>query len=158
MSKLADYGIVLLLHAARGGSATVHTARGLAELAALPLPTVTKLLKCLARAGLLVSQRGAAGGYQLARDPDAITIYEAMSAVDGPPALTQCTDDGVGDCQREAICPTRTNWRLINRTVVQALQNLTLADMAAPPSHHLAAWRGKSQVVPLLNLASRKAP
>jgi DNA-binding IscR family transcriptional regulator len=63
LSKLADYGIVLLSYMA-GDTSTVHTARDLAEASSLRLPTVSKILKALARSELLVSHRGANGGYR----------------------------------------------------------------------------------------------
>ena len=152
MSKLADYGMVLLLHAAGDpGAGEVHTARSLAQAARLPRPTVTKILKSLTRAGLLTSQRGVAGGYALARPLEAITIVDVLSAIDGPPALTQCTDASAAECERETICPTRANWRLIHRTVLSALESLTLADLAAPPKR-------VSRLVTLHSLAERNAP
>jgi FeS assembly SUF system regulator len=134
MSRLADYGMVLLLNAAKEPApASVHTARSLSLATRLPLPTVTKILKRLTRAGILTSQRGAAGGYALARPIAEINLVEVLSAIDGPPALTQCTEQGAENCERETICPTRTNWRLIHQTVVSALESLSLADLAAPP-------------------------
>ena len=69
ITKEADYGIVLLSHFAAGGDGSVHTARDLAEQAHLPLPMVGKILKSLARNGLLLSLRGVHGGYRLARSP-----------------------------------------------------------------------------------------
>ncbi len=149
MTKLADYGMVLLLEAAREpGLGSVHTARSLASSTQLPLPTVTKILKRLTRAGLLTSQRGASGGYALARPVDEINLVEVLSAIDGPLALTQCTDMSAEDCERETICPTRANWRLIHKTVLAALERLTLADLAAPP-------REVSRLVTLQALAHR---
>jgi FeS assembly SUF system regulator len=151
MSKLADYSMVLLLHAARTPApGQVHTARSLALATGLPLPTVTKVLKRLTRGGLLRSQRGASGGYALARPIGDINLVEVLTAIDGPPALTQCTDSSTEDCERERICPTRANWRLIHRTVVNALENLTLADLAAPP-------RRVSRLLTLEGLAERSA-
>lgn len=151
MSKLADYAMALLLHAAKDPDlGEVHTARGLAMTAQLPLPTVTKVLKRLTRAGLLTSQRGATGGYSLSKPLVDINLVEVLSAIDGPPALTQCTDSSADDCERESICPTRANWRLIHKTVLSALENLTLADLAAPP-------RQVSRLVTLHGLAQRSA-
>ena len=66
MTKLTDYGIVLLTHFAAHDDQVAHTARELALETRLPLPTVGKLLKQLSRGGLLASQRGTKGGYSLA--------------------------------------------------------------------------------------------
>lgn len=128
---MADYGVILMVQLARTG-AQWTTATELADSAALPLPTVSKLLKQLAAAGLLSSHRGAAGGYGLAREPADISVAEVISALDGPIALTECmTSDGVA-CEIEALCPTRTNWRQINNALVEALERVSLAEMARP--------------------------
>ena len=132
MSKLADYGILLMMHAGGKPGEEHHTARSLALEANLPLPTVTKILKSLTRAGLLASHRGQGGGYSTTRDNDQISVIEVISAIDGPFGLTQCTSSEV--CGREMFCPTRDNWQIITETVLDALTGLTLAQMARPVS------------------------
>ena len=69
LSRITDYGIVLMAHLAEHPEGAPHNAREVAAETSLPLPVVSKVLKSLARAGLLVSQRGAKGGYALARPP-----------------------------------------------------------------------------------------
>jgi FeS assembly SUF system regulator len=131
IAKLTDYGIVLLTHFAREGQRSVLNARDLAEGAGLPLPTVSKLLKLLSKAGLLASHRGVAGGYSLARPPAEITLAQVIGALEGPIAMTECSDDAHG-CSLEPVCPTQSNWRKINTAVRAALDGLTLAEMARP--------------------------
>ena len=65
MSRLTDYGIVLMSYMAAHRERAINAAE-LAAAAQLPLPTVSKLLRLLAREELLVSQRGVKGGYTLA--------------------------------------------------------------------------------------------
>ena len=137
LSKLADYGIVLATFCARApsvGAAVVstYTARELAERAGIPLPTVGKILKALCRGGVLVSHRGAHGGYGLARPAETISVTEIIQALDGPIAMTECTAAIAGLCDIEQACPVRSNWQIINRTVAQALGKLTLSQMTIP--------------------------
>ncbi len=134
IAKLTDYGIVLLTHFARESVAPVLNARDLAAEASLPLPTVSKLLKLLSRAGLLVSHRGVAGGYSLARRPAEVTVAQIIAALEGPIAVTECSSDEHGLCTLEPTCPTQSNWRKINTAVRRALDDLTLADMVTPVS------------------------
>ena len=96
--KLTDYGIVLLTYFAVGGETSVRTARELAAKAHLPLPTVSKILKSLARSSLLVAHRGIKGGYSLARAPEEITVAEIVAALEGPLALTECSASAPGLC------------------------------------------------------------
>jgi FeS assembly SUF system regulator len=129
MNRLTDYGIVLLAHVAREGG-TGHSARELAAATRIPQPTVGKLLKLLVREGLLVSQRGREGGYALARDPRDLSLAEVIAALEGPISLTECNLPVT--CEHETGCPTRTNWQLVNRTILDALSRLSLAEMARP--------------------------
>ncbi len=138
LNKLTDYGFVLLTHLASreagsgGASASGANARELAADARLPLPTVTKLLKMLTSAGLLESHRGTKGGYTLSRPASQITVADALAALEGAVSLTECSQPGL--CAHEHGCPTRGNWQIINRTVVDALSRLTLAEMTRPMS------------------------
>ena len=91
LSRLTDYGIVLMAHLASREAGTTHNAREVAAEAGLPLPVVSKILKALARDGLLESQRGSKGGYSLSRAPEEITVPEMISALEGPIGLTECT-------------------------------------------------------------------
>ena len=128
---MADYGVILMVQLARM-PAQVTTAADLADSTALPAPTVSKLLKQLSRAGLLDSHRGTKGGYAIARRHSEITVADIVSAVEGPIALTECMTSEGAVCEIEALCPTRTNWRQINDALVEALDNVSLADMAKP--------------------------
>src|SRR5687767_13252096 len=124
ISKLTDYGIVLLTHLARDAQRAVYSTRELAEDSQLPLPTVEKLLKRLSRSDLLVSERGMNGGYRLARDPERITIADVIVSLEGPIGLTECAAHAEA-CGLEGICPTKTHWKKINDTVLGALRGLT---------------------------------
>jgi len=130
MSKLADYGTVIMTAMAREPDA-VHSASSIATATGVATPTVSKVLKVLARGGVVESLRGINGGYLLARLPERITLAEVISAVDGPIGMTECTVLP-GLCTHEAACAVRANWQKVNRVIYEALQQVTLADMAGP--------------------------
>jgi len=130
ITKQTDYGIVLLTHLAAQPERQ-YNAPELAAEAHLPLPMVSKILKLLARENLLLSHRGVKGGYSLARQPEAISMAEIISALEGPIAITECISVE-GDCSHEPLCPVRSNWRRINQAVRSALAGITLAEMAHP--------------------------
>ena len=136
VTKLADYGIVMLTHmASRGGASS--NARDMARDARLPLPVVSKILKLLTRNGLLESRRGIKGGYGLARKPEQITVAEIIRALEGPIAVTECNDRVHGLCGLQTACPVSANWHLINDAIYQALEKITLAEMTHPLSRQL---------------------
>ena len=151
--KLTDYGIVLLTYFVGDGESSVRTARELAAKAHLPLPTVSKILKALARSSLVISHRGIAGGYSLARAPEEISVAEIIAALEGPLALTECSASAPGLCDLEAVCPVRSNWRKINDVVRGALAQLSLADMSRPLKVHAVRARiTASTAIPHLTL------
>lgn len=130
LGKLADYATALMTAMAAAPS-RVHTAQDLAGRTHVSAPTAAKLLKLLARGGLVESLRGAHGGYRLSRAPERITVAEIIGAVEGPIAVTECSEHRSG-CSIESSCATRANWRLINRAIREALEAVSLAQMAAP--------------------------
>jgi len=157
ITKLTDYGIVLLSHIARDAQMQVHNVRDLAAESHLPLPTVSKILKTLARQGLLVSHRGVKGGYHLARRPEEISVAEIISALDGPIAVTDCSPNASGRCDLENLCCVRSNWQRINLAVRDTLEAISLADMAhpLPPTPGLWGNRNKRKKIEVLELCPR---
>ena len=126
ITKIADYGFILLTHMAKGGNETLYNAKDLSEEIGLPLPTVSKVLKILTQGGILKSHQGSKGGYSLARLADQISAAEVIEAIEGPVALTDCSSaDG---CDRN--CQVSPRWQQVNNAVIGALEGLTLADMA----------------------------
>ncbi|MPW23006.1 SUF system Fe-S cluster assembly regulator [Paraburkholderia sp. CNPSo 3157] len=130
MSKLADYATVIMITMARDPDA-VKSAGSLAEATGIPAPTVSKVMKTLARGGVLASARGVSGGYQLALPPQRIMLSDVIAVVDGPFGMTECSALP-GLCTQEAVCSARANWQKINRLIFEALSQVSLADMASP--------------------------
>lgn len=131
LSKLADYATVLMasLSQDEGGKLS---AQALAERTRLEAPTVSKLLKQLAQADLVMSTRGASGGYRLARPAAEISIADIIAAIEGPLGMTECSIHS-GLCGRENYCTVSSNLRKISAAVEGALRAVTLVDMTAPP-------------------------
>jgi len=131
ISKLTDYGIVLLATFAERPFGATCNARELALATHLPFPMVGKVLKTLAQAELLVSHRGARGGYALARAPESITVAEIIEALEGPIALVEC-NAGPGHCEQETSCHVRAPWQRIHSTIRTTLSHVTLRGLVGP--------------------------
>lgn len=131
LTNLADYAVVVMTAAARVPEARLSAAK-IAEVTAIPMPTVAKLMGTLARAGLLTASRGVSGGFSLARAAETISIAAVVEAVDGPIALTNCLSVDAHDCAIEGHCAVRGHWGPINRAVRAALEAVTLADLLLP--------------------------
>jgi FeS assembly SUF system regulator len=139
VSKLTDYGIGLMTSLARRESPDPVTARELSEVMGLPLPTVSKLLKVLSGQGLLLSTRGASGGYALARTPEQITLVDMVEALDGPMALTECSGSAACACELEVACGLKANWNWINQQLLGTLRGITLQNMVGSVARDLRA-------------------
>jgi len=135
LSRLTDYGILLMTMVARDSEQRPKAARDLADEANLPLPTVSKILKILLGHELLLSHRGVKGGYNLARAPQEISVAQIIEAMEGPIGLTECSSED-GNCDLLSFCPMRSNWAVISDAMREALQKVKLADLVTPP--HLA--------------------
>jgi FeS assembly SUF system regulator len=143
LSKLTDYAVVVLVRL--GGMEGVQTSPGIAAATGIPEPTVAKVLKTLAAADLVSSQRGARGGYRLNRSLTAIPIADVIAAVDGPIALTACVDGSLSGCESQGLCPMRGRWDPVNEAIRVALSSITLAEMQIAL---LPAFRGSATRTP----------
>ncbi|QXP84211.1 SUF system Fe-S cluster assembly regulator [Methylococcus sp. ANG] len=132
ISKLTDYAIIILGQMARSDEQTFAAAE-LADQTSIAMPTASKILKALARAGIVTSTRGSRGGYALAQKPEHTSVARIIGALEGPIALTECSAEQAL-CQQSSSCDVRSHWNVINRAVQTALESVSLADMIRPVS------------------------
>tara|TARA_Y100000590_G_scaffold416580_1_gene515432 strand:+ start:107 stop:655 length:549 start_codon:yes stop_codon:yes gene_type:complete len=127
ISKLTDYGTLILAQLALEKEG-IYSAHQVAESTHLARPTVSKLLKALSQAGLVTSQRGAQGGYTLARPPEEISAAQIIDALEGPVAITECSSEH-GLCNLESFCQVGSAWQRINIKIRKALEEVSLTDL-----------------------------
>ena len=131
ISRLTDYGTMLLVHLAQQGDRRC-AASDVAAATRVALPTAQKLLKVLARAGLVESARGADGGYRLARPAETISAAEIVTVLEGPVAITECSTDD-SRCELESLCLVGGAWQRINQAILGALEDISLDELQGPP-------------------------
>lgn len=133
VSKMTDYSVVILSCFVASMPGTLLNASELSERTHLPLPTVSKILKILAKADILYSRRGVQGGYVLDRYADDISVAEIVTAIDGPIALTACVDTGDEvDCNVEPLCPMSGGWDKLNAAVKASFEKVSLREISSP--------------------------
>ena len=93
---------------------------------------MAKVLQKLAREGVLQARHGAAGGYQLARDPGQISALDVISAIDGPVLITSCVTNH-GNCDATPRCSVREPLRRVNESILQVLSSVTISQMSEDP-------------------------
>jgi FeS assembly SUF system regulator len=135
MSKLTDYATVVLASLAQEPGRH-RAAAELADSTRLSRPTVRKVLKGLQRAGMVISSRGAKGGYRLARRPENITATQILDVFEGPIAITECSGAS-SRCGIERQCRVGGGWRRVNAAIRRALDDVTLHQLAGLESAEL---------------------
>ena len=130
LTHLADYAVVLMTAAARRAAGARLSATELSGETGVPLPTAQKLMGQLAGAGLLTSVRGAGGGFALARPAADISLADIVEAVEGPIALTMCSDGVNHDCALDAHCRVKPHMGIVGNAVRGALGAVSLTELA----------------------------
>lgn len=130
ISKLADYGTVVMVHLAKHGQELCN-ARDIALHTHLSVPTVSKILKRLTSAGLLTSVRGVAGGYRLQRPANEISVSQIIFALEDHRGFTECSLQP-NECSLQGVCTIQGNWRLISHAIETALDSVSLEAFAKP--------------------------
>ena len=131
LTHLADYAVVMMTAAARRDAGARLSATELAEETGVPLPTAQKLMQRLAAAGLLTGQRGAGGGYALARPVTDISLADIVEAVEGPIAMTMCADGVNHNCILDAHCRVKPHMGIVGAKVRGALGAVSLQELAS---------------------------
>ena len=135
VTKMTDYASILLACLAQEPD-KVHSATELAERAKLELPTVSKVLKPLAQAGLVDGFRGSQGGYRLAKAAAEINLYEVVEAMEGRLGMTECSGEH-SQCEHEPHCGIQDHWQKINDVIASALKSVSIAEMSRPTSKRI---------------------
>lgn len=130
ISKLADYGTVVMVYLAKH-SPQLCNARAIAMHTHLAVPTVSKLLKRLTAARLLISVRGVSGGYRLQRLATEISVTDIIYALDEDRGLTECSLQP-NECSLRGVCHVQGNWQLISQGIASALDSVSLEALAKP--------------------------
>ncbi len=147
LTKKADYGLMALKYLAEQPRSTAVSAKDIAEAYRIPPPLLAKILQRLAKVGLVRSTAGMNGGYVLARESSAITVFEVILAVDGPLFLTACSS-GARPCDLNDSCTIKEPMARVNESITGLLKGIRIGDLvdadpqrAAKPDHPLVSIR-----------------
>ena len=132
LTKKADYGLMAMKHLAERADAGACSAKDVADAYGIPQEALAKILQRLVKAGLLLSQHGANGGYTLARAANKISAFEVIRAIDGPLFITSCITVR-GECGQSGRCTIREPLRRVNESIEQVLRRITISEMKEEP-------------------------
>ena len=88
-----------------------------------------QIVVLLSKGNLLRTNRGAQGGYRLAKRPDDITVGEILRLTEGSLAPVSCLEEGSAECPRREGCPTVYIWEGLDRAIRDYLDGITVADI-----------------------------
>lgn len=136
LSRLTDYAFIILSEMVRAGDERL-SATAISESTGVSEPTASKVMKILAKSGVLLSVRGAKGGYVLAAVPEQISVARVVEVMEGPIALTACVEESDDRCAIETSCPLRGRWNPVNMIIQSALEGVSLQDLVEDKPHHI---------------------
>lgn len=130
LTQTSETAVRALIYLALVQSEEPLTPRHIAEHLGTSPTYMAKITRQLVKANILRSQRGAAGGVSLARDPEKITLLAVMEASQGLLVGNYCEE--ISD-HLEPVCAFHRAMKEAHHAVVSVLTRWTLADLMARP-------------------------
>ena len=144
VSRMADYAILLVCKMSNDEN-KVYSSQELSIITSLKITTISKILTKLTKANVTDSIRGVSGGYKLTMQAEDISVGNIIDIIDGKVALTVCVEEGENhNCDLVSLCPSQSNWQIINNTVREALNSVSIAEMANPFVSNFQYKKGKN--------------
>ncbi len=157
VSTKGEYGVRIMVDLARHFGGRPRSLTDISQAEALPLAYLEQLVKLLRESDppLVVSTRGAHGGYKLSRNPQNITMGEVVRVLEGPISPMICATEGEASqiCNFIDSCKTKYLWTRVRDAVAQTLDSITLADLAINAEEHTT-----TQFIALTDIHLNKQP
>ncbi len=131
LSRTAAYALKTVLYLAEHGQAGPVRAGIMARALDVPQNYLSKTCHVLAGAGVLVSVRGPAGGFRLARDPRRMSLLSVVRHFDPVGGTRRCLF-GQPTCSDRAACAVHQYWKRAADEVAHFFRTTTVADIVAP--------------------------
>jgi Rrf2 family iron-sulfur cluster assembly transcriptional regulator len=129
LTRAGDYGIYGVLYLARQPKGKIVSLSEVSKAEGIPEKFLAKIFQNLTRTGLIISHRGARGGFSMARPADQITVKELMEAIQGPICFSKCLSE-LQDCEKKEVCKLRAILLKAQEHTVKLLSQKTVADLA----------------------------
>ncbi len=146
LTRAADYAARVMIQLAMLPIGTRSSRSALARASEVPEQFLAKILQALVRSGLVVSQRGASGGFALGRPPAEVTMLDVLSAVEGPLFLNRCVNPAEG-CNRHSWCAAHELWVEAQAAMVEVLRKRSILELARESAEKLASAKANRCVL-----------
>ncbi len=136
LSTKGRYATRIMVTLALRGGAQPARKQEIAEAENISADYVEQILMRLKAAGLVLSHRGARGGFSLAVKPDKLTVYTVLVATEGPLDLVPCAET---DCDQLTTCVTREVWEAASAALEKVFKSTTIGELARNALRHRSA-------------------
>jgi Rrf2 family iron-sulfur cluster assembly transcriptional regulator len=131
LSTKGRYGLRAMIDLAVYGRGEAVPLASVAERQHISVGYLEQLMAKLKKAGLIISTRGAMGGYQLSKKPDEISVGDILRALEGSLNAVECPglskEDG---CQESDFCVTKYVWQKMNESITKTVDEMKLSELA----------------------------
>jgi Rrf2 family nitric oxide-sensitive transcriptional repressor len=132
LTQFTDFGLRALMRLAGDPQRSFSTGDIATEFA-ISRNHLTKVIRDLADAGFVQTQRGAGGGFRLARPPEEITLGQVVRSLEQRQALVECFREDGGACVLTPRCRLKGKLARAREAFLRELDQTTLAECAYPP-------------------------
>ncbi len=128
ISTKSRYGTRAVLEIALNRNERNLTRKQISKNQEIPSSYLENILISLKTKGIIRTIRGPKGGYELAKEPEEITVFEIVNILEGPPDSIPCLDDS-NACTRSSICVTTDVWKKLQKVQEDLLSEITIKDL-----------------------------
>jgi len=130
ISTRGKYGLEALIDLALNSASGPVNLKSIARDCDLSESYILQIFQTLKKAGILISVRGAQGGYILSREMSQISVRQVLEALEGPLTPVSCIIDNCdGPCSMYDMCATRLLWEKVKKSMDSLADSITLEDL-----------------------------
>lgn len=126
LNKKIEYALIVLKHLSNIKQGQLSTAREISTLYRSTFDVTSKVMQNLAQKGILKSEQGAYGGYQIAGDLSKITMLEIIESILGEIEITKCKDE---QCVQNGFCNIYSSIEYLNKKITEFYKNITVSEI-----------------------------
>lgn len=127
ITREADYAVRCILLLSREAGRVI-SANEISKSMSIPKNFLAKILQRLSKKGILKSTQGIAGGFELAKPPEEISLLEVIEAIQGPSAINVCAIDNK-NCSLSSTCVVHPIWVKLRRDIEEKLREENFAEL-----------------------------
>jgi Rrf2 family transcriptional regulator, nitric oxide-sensitive transcriptional repressor len=134
INRKVEYALMGLKHMRAKAPGELTTAKEISSLYGCPFDVMSRVLQTLAKKGVVRSEQGAHGGYQITKDLSRVSFYELNEMILGPVVVARCLHDESGEspCEIRETCNIVSPVNALNRKLVEFYKSLSLSELLEP--------------------------